>query len=239
MERIRVRCDGFSTTFEVVDNYLQRTFGTLKNPSGPDFIKYQMTNWDNSQFMDYQSRVAFLVPYESYDFRFNKRIIPDEKSVTKATKNFMKDYPEATGEQYEKVEGKFRELLTEKRLSKAKMRIYLPIRTMFLGGEWHWITDYKMSNLERSLSIKTTYPCMAWERYNGEQLGIIKSVPEEKPFWMKNQEAKEALAAAREKFEFTNDEYYVKLYEVLNGEITQDEYDEYLEATEDYFNNQN
>lgn len=228
MERIRIQCGRYTTTFEVVDCYLQRVFGTFHKDSGPDYIRLKRENWDNSQFMEYQGKEAFLLPFESYDVRFHKRIIPGEKELFSRVNEFQKKYPHLTGEQLDQY-GKFvKNKMTKSIPTKCKMRVYLPVRAIFIGGEWKFIVKYEERDLTRSMSIKQSHHCMAWEEYRGEELGVIKSEFGKLPYWMENEISKEK-AACNDGYKFTYEEHLSMLASLMNGKITSEQYEDYEE----------
>lgn len=228
MERVRIRCGRYTTTFEVVDCYLQRMFGGFHKNSGPDFIRLNRANWDNSQFMDYQGKDVFLIPFESYDIRFHKRIIPGEKEIFAKVNEFSKMYPHLTGEQLDQYGEMTKDKMTKKIPQKCKMRVYLPIRAIFLSGEWKFVMEYQERHLIRSLSMKPSHHCMAWEEYKGEELGIIKSEFGKLPYWMEEQIAKEK-AACNDGYKFSYEEHLSMIASLEMGEITVEEFEEYEE----------
>lgn len=234
MERIRINCGRYTTTFEVVDCYLQRVFGTFHKDSGPDYIRLNRANWDNSQFMEYQGKEAFLLPFESYDIRFHKRIIPGEKELFSRMYEFQKKYPHLTGEQVDQYGKIVKDKMTKTIPQKCKMRIYLPVRAIFMGGEWKFITKYDERDLIRSMSMKPSYHCMAWEEYHGEELGVIKSEFGKLPYWMENEMAKarmeaEEKAACKDSYEFSYEEHLSMIASLEMGEITIEEFEDYEE----------
>lgn len=240
MERIRIQCGRYTTTFEVVDCYLQRTFGTFRKDSGPDSIRLNRANWDNSQFMEYQGKTAFLVPFESYDVRFHKRIIPGEREFAQRILAFNEIYPHLTGAELDYYKSVVKKEMTETKPLKCKMRVYLPVRALFLGGEWKFITKYEERHLERSMSLKPSHHCMAWEEYHGEELGVIKSEFGKLPYWMENEiakarmEAEEKTAACNDSYKFTYEEHLSMIASLEMGEITIEEFEDYEEKL---FNN--
>lgn len=228
MERIRIQCGRYTTTFEVVDYYLQRVFGTFRKDSGPDCIRLKRENWDNSQFMEYQGKEVFLLPFESYDVRFHRRVIPGEKELFSRVSEFQKKYPHLTGEQLDEYGKIVKDKMTKSIPSKCKMRVYLPVRAIFMGGEWKFITKYEERDLERSMSLKSSHHCMAWEEYHGEELGVIKSEFGKLPYWMENEIAKEK-AACNDSYNFTYEEHLSMIASLEMGEITIEEFEDYEE----------
>jgi hypothetical protein len=207
--------------------------GFIKN-SGPDFIRLNRANWDNSQFMDYQGKDVFLLPFESYDVRFHKRIIPGEKELFARINEFSQKYPHLTGEQLDEYGKNVKNKMTKTVPQKCKMRVYLPVRAFFLGGEWNFVTQYHEGHLIRSMSMKPSHHCMSWEEYRGEELGIIKSEFGKLPYWMEEEIAKEKAetetkAACNDSYDFSYEEHLSMLTSLVLGEITVEEIIDYEE----------
>lgn len=231
MERIRVKLGNHVTEFEVQDLYLQKRFGTFVKDHGWD--KYFERNWDNSQFFEYESRECFLIPYETYDVRFNKRIIPNQREITEElTARYNTEG--LTGEEIDYLEKKIKDEKTELEPSKMKMRYYLPITAFFEKGRWHFNSNYLPRYLKASARILPSHRCMEWRPYKqgGEVLGLIKKVDGQLPYWVSdeiNRSRMEAQAACNDSYKFTYEEHLSMIASLEMGEITIEQFEDYEE----------
>lgn len=181
MSILRIKVEGNVYEIDVKENYLQERFGTFFNERTP--FKMVRSNWDNSEFFDYQSKNVFSILVQS-----KKRTIQQRTPITEQEKrsvwskiqenNRFKSSAEIDALTESTLESMERE--TEEK--SFRMRYYCTITAFFLNGEWHFKTEYSENDIRRSLKREITMNVLTSYPYTGEELGVFDNVPDEDIF---------------------------------------------------------
>lgn len=174
MSVLKIKIGQIVYEIDVPGNYLQSRFGTFKNENGP--FKMSRSNWDNSQFFNFQSKECFsiLVDVERGNYTTEKKISDrDKKAILEKVEKENVFFSAHECEELAKRIVSSMPHDTEKH--RFVLRKYLKVTAFFLDGEWKFRTEYKINEVYSSMKQEKTLRVIDYYGYTEkEKLGIFE-----------------------------------------------------------------
>lgn len=181
MSVLKVNVAGTVYEIDVQKDLLQKMFGTFHNERTP--FKMERSNWDNSDFFDYQSKNVFSILVKSKKKTFQQRIPITEQEKRSVWSEIQESNRFKSSAEIDALtESALESMERETEEKSFRMKYYCTITAYFLNGEWHFNTEYRESDIRRSMKREVTKDILTSYRYTGDELGVFDDTPGEDIF---------------------------------------------------------
>lgn len=180
MELLKLCICGDVYEFEVVEDYLQKTLGTFIKKDGWD--KMNRSNWDNSEFFNYQSKLVFTVMINSIRRKVNVTTPLTEEEKRSVINSVEEKYYDKSNDEIEDIAKRATKENAHHEEKQFRIKQYCTVKAYFLNGEWNWKTIYNEKDLHQSMKKEHCKPYLTRYTYTGDKLGICGNMPSEDVF---------------------------------------------------------
>lgn len=171
---LKIRVFDMVCEIDVPENYLQSRFGTFHNEHTP--FKMERSNWDNSQFFNYQSKPVFKICIDRFRRNINQKIKPDEKDIQRLVLLYEKDNPMKSQSEIAEMVKRDVDKSSATEEKRVYVNEYVTVTAFFLKGEWRFRTEYEKGDIERTPKKQpNVYPVLTGYKYTDDELGLFDS----------------------------------------------------------------